>query len=406
MILDFLFRKSSTTRILTPQELDKYLRGLGGSAAGVNVTPERAMLYAAVFACVKVLAESVGQLPLHLYERRGDREKVKAIEHPLHRLLRLAPNSFQTAQEWSEWVVACLALRGNAYCQINRVRGRVFELVPIQPAAVTPKLVGGEVVYSISTSSGPETLPAREVLHLKLFPLDGLSGASPVQYAREAIGLGIATEEHGAGLFSRGASPGGVLESPKTLTKEAVERLRASWADRHGGSANSHRVAVLEDGLQWKAVTMPSKDAQFLETRKYQRSEIAGVFRVPPHMIGDLERATFSNIEHQSLDFVVHGLMPYLTRIEQRIALQLLTEEEQRTYFPKFNVAGLLRGDMQARSEFYTNMVSIGAMSPNEVRELEDLNQRDGGDIWLTPSNMLIDGAAPSPGGKGLSTPG
>lgn len=367
--------------------------GRGAStSAGVNVTTERAMLYATVYACVKVLAESVGQIPLHLYQRSG-REKHRAIDHSLYGILHDAPNEFQTAQEWREFQIASLALRGNGYSQIVRVRNQVAELLPFLPGAVTPKQhrASLEVVYEVTLADGKkETLPAREVLHLKLMSLDGLTGLSPVHQARESIGLGIGAEQYGATLFQNGASPGGVLQFPTPLSDEAYERLKTSWEDRHQGSSNAHKVAILEAGGTWKEIGMPAKDAQFLETRKYQRSEVTGLFRVPPHLIGDLERATFGNIEHQSLDFVTHGLMPYLTRIEQRIAMQLLTPAERREYFARFNVAGLLRGDMAARSAFYKSQFDVGALSPNEIRELEERNPRSdpGGDAYFTPLNL------------------
>lgn len=385
MIFDLLRPRASVT---TSAALAEYLVSGGQSASGKSVTPDSAMRVATVFACVRVLAESVGQLPLHLYERR-DREQRKATEHPLYSVLRIAPNSYQTPQEFLEWLVACLALRGNAYAQIIRVRGRVAELFPLHPAAVTPELRDGEVRYRVQLDGGgAEVMAASDVLHVKLLPLDGLVGASPIRYAREAIGLAMATEEHGSRLFSNGARPGGVLEHPGKLSDAAYRRLKESWEERHQGVSNAHRVAILEEGAKWQSIGMSSEDAQFLETRKYQRSEICGIFRVPPHLIGDLERATFSNIEHQGLDFVVHALMPYLTRIEQRIRIQLLRPEERTRYFAKFNVAGLLRGDMAARASFYSQMLQNGALSPNEIRELEDMNPREGGDVYLTPMNM------------------
>jgi HK97 family phage portal protein len=394
LILDRIFRAGSE-RIVTTADLARYLSGGARSAAGVDVTPERAMMYSAVFSCVRVLAESVGQLPMHLYRRQG-REKVKAEDHPLHTLLHDAPNEHTTAQEFWEWVVACLALRGNAYSQINRVRGTVRELLPFPIGSVRPRWNPDtmELTYEVALADGKrETLPATEVLHHKLFPLDGLCGASPIRYARESIGLGIGAETFGASLFANGAIPGGVLEHPGALSDKAYERLKASWEDRHAGAGNASKVALLEEGTKYAKIGINPEDAQFLETRKFQRSEIAGVFRVPPHMIGDLEHATFSNIEEQELAFVVHGLMPYLVRAEQRGNLQLLSHAERREYFFKFQVNGLLRGDMAARSEFYAKQLANGALSPNEIRELEDMNPREGGDIYLTPANMLINGA-------------
>lgn len=399
MILDFLFQNSGgTTRILTPADLARYLSGGNRSAAGIDVSPDRAMRLAAVFTCVRILAESVGQLPLHLFRQEG-RSKEKALDHPLYGLLHDAPNEYQTAQEWLEWTIACLALYGNAYSHINRGRGRVLELMPFTPGSITPKRdpETGELVYRFTDAGGAvEELPPSEVLHIKLFPTtDTLCGASPIRAAREAAGMAIAAEQHGANLFGNGAQPGGILETDKTLNKEARDNLRTTWDERHRGSENAYRTAVLEDGLKWKTMAMPSVDAQWLESRKFSRSELFGIFRVPPHLGADLERATFSNIEHSSLDFVVHSLMPYLTRIEQRIKLQLLTPAERKMYFAKFNAAALLRGDMAAKAEFYSRQIQNGAISPNEIREHEDQNPREGGDIYLTPANMLIDGKAP-----------
>lgn len=401
MILDRIFRASGGSRILTSEDLARYLWGRARSSAGVDVTPERAMMYSAVFSSVRVLAESVGQLPMHLYQQQG-RLKEKATDHPLYGLMHDSPNEYDTAQEFWEWVVACLALRGNAYSQINRVRGTVRELLPFPVGAVAPKrnVETLEVTYEVTLADGKrETIPSSEVLHHKLFPLDGLCGASPVRYAREAIGLGIGAEKYGASLFANGAMPGGVLESPGTLSETAYERLKVSWEERHAGAENANKVALLEEGAKFTKIGMDAEDAQFLETRKFQRSEIAGIFRVPPHLIGDLENATFSNIEHQGLDFVVHGLMPYLVRAEQRGNLQLLTPKERREgYFLKFNVKGFLRGDMAARSDYYTQQVQNGALSPNEIRELEEMNPRDGGDVFLQPANMVVSGGkTPAP---------
>lgn len=402
MIFDRIFRNHS--RIVTSSDLARAL-GLGSETkAGVQVTPERALMYSVVFACVRVLAESVGQMPLHLL-RRKDRKREPAEGHPLYGLLRDGPNKHQTTQEWLEFMVASMALQGNAYSEILRVgpasRQRIAELIPLRPEDVTPKRNPDlSVTYEVARADGSrEPLPADRVLHIPLFPLDGLRGVNPVHYAREAIGLGIGAEVFGARMFAHNAQPGGVLThpGPKPLSEEAYKRIKESWEERHRGADNAHKVAILEEGMQFLELGFPAKDAQFLETRKYQRSEVAGLFRVPPHLIGDLERATFSNIEHQTLAFITHGLMPYLTRIEKRIALQLLTPAERATHYAKFNVAGLLRGDMAARATYYTQMFNVGAMSPNDIREKEDWDPREGGDVYLVPLNMAEKPEAPAP---------
>ena len=408
MILDRLFRAQGN--VTTSADLARLVARRNASAAGVSVTPERAMGLAVVYSCVRVWAESVGQLPVHLYEQRG-REKAKAESHPLYDILHYAPNKFQTAQEWREWMMVCLGLWGNAYSQIIRTgpskKQRIAELLPLPPGSVTPlyDAAGGEVAYRVTLAGGgSETLPASAVLHNKLLPLGGgVVGMSPIQQAMEAIGIAIRAEEFGAKLFSNGGQPGGVLETPGKLSQPAYERLKSSWEERHQGSENAHRVAILEEGMKWQSVGFPPEAAQFLETRKYQRSELAGMYGVPPHLVGDLDKATFSNIEHQGLEFVVHGLMPHLTRVESRVRFQLLAPEERGRYFAKFNVNGLLRGDMTARSAYYTQLINNGMMSPNEARDREDMNPREGGDVYLTPLNMAVNGKPPDV--PGSSTP-
>jgi HK97 family phage portal protein len=391
MIFD-MFTKSTT--ISTSQQLAEFLGSGVNSAAGVRVTADTAMGYAAVFSCVRVLAESIGQLPLHLYSRDDKGESKKVTGHPLYPLLHDAPNDYQTAQEFREMEVAHLCLRGNFYAFINRVGDRVLELLPFSPDAVKPKLTEEhEAVYEVTFANGAQdVLDAEQVYHSRLFSLDGVAGVSPIRYARDAIGLGIATQKHGSRLFSNGAKPGGVLSTTNVLKDDTHKRIKESWNEAHQGEANAHKVAILEAGLTWTQVGMSAEDSQFLETRKFQRSEIAGMFRVPPHMIGDLQNATFSNIEHQGLEFVQFSLMPYLTRIEQRIKKSLLRPQERATHYPKFNANGLLRGDMKSRSDFYIRLQQTGSLSPNEIRALEDMNPRDGGDIYLTPLNMAIDG--------------
>lgn len=401
MILDRLFRNSGHSRVVTSADLAKMLQGGQQSAAGVNVTAERAMMYATVFSCVRVLAESVGSLPLSLLERKG-RNKEPATDHPLHALLHAAPNGYQTAQEWLEFMVGCLALRGNAYSKISRVgagkRRRVAELLPILPTCVTPKQDGDlRVTYDVSRNGVTETFPAEDILHIKLMPLNGLTGANPVEHARESVGLAIGAETFGAKLFSNNAQPGGVLQHPKSLSEDAFNRLRDSWAERHAGAENAHKPAILEEGMTWTSVGFAAKDAQFLESRKFSRSEICGIWRVPPHMVADLERATFSNIEEQSLSFFSQTLIAYLTRIEQRINFQLLSPEERKTHFAKFNATAVLRGNTAARGEFYTKLFNIGVLSSNDIREKEDMNPREGGDEYLVPLNMVSGSAPPEP---------
>lgn len=366
------------------------------SASGVSVTPENSLAYSAVLACVRVLAEGVAQLPLILYERQ-ERGRRRASEHPLSALLHTSPNTAITSFEWREILMAHLTLWGNAFCEIERNgAGRPLALWPLMPSQMTVyQRPDGERWYEYLLDDGrKQVLRSDQVLHVPGFGYDGLAGKSLIRLARESVGLGVAAQRYGATVFGNGEVPGGVLEHPGTLTDAAFERLKRSWSEQHQGLSNANRLAILEEGMKYNKTGIPPEDAQFLETRKFQRTEIAAVFRVPPHMIGDLERATFSNIEQQSLDFVIYTLGPWLVRIEQRLDMHLLSPAERDRYYAEHLVAGLLRGDIASRYQAYSVGRQWGWMSANDVRELENMNPVDGGDVYLQPMNM-VDAAEP-----------
>jgi len=367
---------------------------LGGnkSTAGVSVNENTALRATAVFACVRVLAETIASLPLFIY-RRIDRGKEKATEHPLYEILHDQPNEEMTSFTFRETLMGHLALWGNAYAEIVRDGGgRVRELWPLRPDKTWPERdkTTKKLRYKLILPDGEGViLPADRVLHIPGLSFDGLVGYSPIKLAREAIGLSLAAEEFGARFFSNGARPGGVLEHPGSLSKEAQERLRQSWNEMHQGLGKQHRIAILEEGLTYKQIGIPPEDAQFLDTRKFQVNEIARIYRVPPHMIGDLEKATYSNIEQQSIDFVVNTIVPWLRRWEQAINSKLLTPSEWKEYFAEFKVDGLLRGDIESRYKAYATARQWGWMSANDVRELENMNPIEGGDVYLIPLNMI-----------------
>lgn len=390
-IRDFFRRKSDGGNIVTSEQLAASLASGYMSDAGAAITPVTAMQIATVFACVRVLAESVGMLPLSI-KRKIDRRTETITETPLARVWKEGPNSYMTAQEYKELITTHLALRGNHYAFISETKGRTFsalELLPLDPGQVKPEISPNyEVIYKVKMADGrTESVPANKIFHVRLFTMDGLNGLSPITQARNAIGLAKVTEQHGSRLFKNAAKPSGGFKTEKPLKKEQVDELKKQLADYSGDDA--FKSMILHSGFDWFQTTMSSDDAQFLETRKFQRSEICGIFRVPPHMIGDLERATFSNIEHQGLDFVRSSLMPYLTRIEHRIDKSLITEPGE---YAKFNANALMRGDMKARAEFYTKQLQNGALSPNEIRDFEDMDPRENGDIYLTPMNMTVSG--------------
>ena len=362
----------------------------GTSSSGKSVNEKTALQTTAVYACVRILAETIALLPLHTY-RYSPSGKEKAMNHPLYYLLHSEPNPEMTSFVFRETLMGHLLLWGNAYAQIIRNgRGAVMALYPLLPnKMMVNRTDRGILYYQYEKDGQTYFLSQQDVLHIPGLGFDGLIGYSPVAMAKNAIGMAIATEEYGAKFFANGASPGGVLEHPGVVKDPA--RIRESWNAVYQGSGNAHRVAVLEEGMKFQSIGIPPEQAQFLETRKFQINEIARIFRIPPHMIGDLEKSSFSNIEQQSLEFVMYTLDPWVVRWEQAMQRALLTEGEKRQYFVKFNVDGLLRGDYQSRMNGYAVGRQNGWLSSNDIRELENLNRissEEGGDLYLINGNM------------------
>ncbi|WP_272575650.1 phage portal protein, partial [Providencia sp. PROV273] len=279
---------------------------------------------------------------------------------------------------------------GNFYAYKVYALGEVVELLPLDPCSVVPKLNSQwEPEYQVTFPNGEsKTLSQAEIWHVRIFTLDGLTGLSPIAYAKQAIGLGLATEEHGARLFGNGAVSSGVLQTDAALSDEAFNRLKADFESNHQGLTNAHKPLILEMGLKWQQISLSAEDAQFLETRKFQLEEICRIFRVPLHLVQNTDRATFNNIENLGIGFINYSLVPYLIRIEQRINIGLVKPSKHGVLYAKFNTGALLRGDMKSRFDAYATGINWGIYSPNECRELEELNPRDGGDIYLTPLNM------------------
>ena len=378
---------------------------MGGSTAGKNVNERSAMQMTAVYACVRILSEAIAGLPLHLYRYSDEGSKEKAVDNPLYFLLHDEPNEEMTSFVFRETLMTHLLLWGNAYAQIIRNgKGSVMALYPLMPNKMeVDRDENGQIIYKYNRSKdeantkeeGTVVLDSTDVLHIPGLGFDGLVGYSPIAMAKNAIGMAIACEEFGSKFFANGASPSGVLEHPGILKDPA--RVRESWNAAYGGSANSHKVAVLEEGMKYTPISISPNEAQFLETRKFQINEIARIFRVPPHMVGDLEKSSFSNIEQQSLEFVKYTLDPWVIRWEQSLSRALLSQDEKRTYFFKFNVDGLLRGDYQSRMNGYAVGRQNGWMSANDIRELENMDripENLGGDMYLVNGNMLPLGKA------------
>lgn len=379
----------------------------GRTNSGKRVNDRTAMQHTVVYACVRVLSEALAQLPLHVYEYT-ENGKERAIKHPLYFLLHDQPNPEMTSFIFRETLMSHLLIYGNAYSQIIRNgRGDVMGLYPLTPDRMkVDRDDKNRLIYRYSRydeanpnlkEQGEIILKAEDVLHIAGLGFDGLVGYSPIAMAKNAIGISLACEEYGSTFFANGASPSGILEHPGVI--KDPEKVRQGWQNAYG-SGNSHKVAVLEEGMKYQPISIPNNEAQFLETRKFQVEEIARLYRVPLHMIDDLDRATFSNIEQQSLEFVKYTLDPWLVRWEQALQKSLLNDGEKGRYFIKFNVEGLLRGDYASRMQGYSIGIQNGFLCPNDIRTLENMNlipEDKGGFTYMvngsmTPLNM--DGAA------------
>lgn len=365
---------------------------LGGSPtkSKVRVNPQTAMRFNTVYACITLLSETIAQLPLVLYRRDGE-GRVVVTDHPVARLIR-NPNPHMTSYFWRETVMGHTLGWGNGYSYILRNgRGQPVRLQLLLPDRTTAELIDGDVVWHTTINNQRIPILAEDLLHFPAFGSDGIRGISPIAAHAETIGAAIAAQQFGASFFGNGAKLGGVLSHPKTLSPEAKLRLKQAWdALKGGGYAGT---AVLEEDLKYETIGIPPDDAQFIETRKFSRSEIASIYKIPPHMVGDLEKATFSNITEQSIQYLRYTMMPWIVKLEQELDRKLLTEEEQGEYFLKFTVQGLLRGTQDERYKSYQTGIQSGFLNRNEVRRWEELNPVDGLDEFLEPMNMAEAGS-------------
>ena len=398
-ILELIGLKRARDKPTNSYEGSDFSYLFGRTTSGKNVNEMTALQTTAVYACVRILAEAIASLPIHVY-KHTDEGKEQDVNHQLYYLLHDEPNPDMTSFVFRETLMSHLLIWGNAYAQIIRDgRGQVLALYPLLPDRVSVKRDDkGELyyVYQRSEEDNPNfkdkgniILKKSEVLHVPGLGFDGLIGYSPIAMAKNAVGMTLATEEYGASFFANGANPGGVLEHPGILKDPG--KVRESWNQVYQGTNNSHKVAVLEEGMSYKTIGIPPNEAQFLETRKFQINEIARLYRIPPHMVGDLEKSSFSNIEQQSLEFVKYTLDPWVVRFEQAFQKALLLPDEKKTYFIKFNVDGLLRGDYQSRMNGYAIGRQNGWLSTNDIRRLEDMNplsKEEGGDLYLVNGNM------------------
>lgn len=370
------------------------------SLTGIDVNEDNALTYAAVWACVKVISEDLASLPLHIYRRDGS-SKERASDHPLYYLLHDAPNPEMTKMQFVEALQGHLLTFGNAYAEIVRnLRGEILGLWPLNPARMTVTRPEKEIVYEYREETGKKVIFSRDdILHVAGLGFNGLIGYSPVGYMRETIACGMAAQEWQATNYKEGGAlqlvfvhPGGSVANTAAPNAEGRNRIREELRKEYGGR-RGHRIGATFEGMKPEKLSMTMEDAQFLESRKFTRSEISGMFRVPAHKIGDLERATFSNIEQQALEYVTDAIRPWCTRWEQAINQRLLNGSGR--FFAEHNMEGLLRGDIASRYSAYAVGRNWGWLSVNDIRERENMNPVEGGDVRLQPLNMTELGSMP-----------
>jgi HK97 family phage portal protein len=387
--------KSETSGVAKPESW--LVSALGGSAtnSGIRVGPGNALMSVPVWACVSLISESIAQLPLFLMHKLPNGNRQFATDHELYPLLKDAPNDFQTSFEFREMLQGHMLLRGNAYAYVLRDNNaRIISLIPLHPDRVSlRRSANRQIFYEVSDEHIRGTFPRWQIFHLRGMSSDGYCGLSPISACREAVGLSLVTQEHGARLFSNGTILSGVLEYPEALNGEIIGRIRDQWNSTYGGVRNSNKVAILEKGMKWQSLGMTNEDAQFLATRAFQNNEIYRMFRVPPHMVGDQDKVTSwgSGIEQLSIGFVQFTLQPHITRWEQAISQVLLLPNERPKYYVKFELKGLLRGDMASRSKALATMRQNGVINADEWREIEDMDAIGGvdGESYLVNGAMV-----------------
>ena len=361
--------------------LDKFLDR--PTSSGINVNDNVALGIPAVYACIRVLAESIASLPLIVYERLPNGDKQRALDFSLYRILHDQPNPLMTALEIKELIVGHLCLRGNSYNLIERDYGEVTALWPLHPDKVQVEVEGRELIYTYQDEHGPEKkFPMADVLHIRGLSSDGIVGYSPLSLLKDTFGHSKAISDYSANYFKNDASPGGILSTPNSLGAQAVSNLRESWEHGYKGQGNKHRVAVLDSDLKWQSVGVSPENSQMIESQKFSVVEIARVFRVPLNLVMDYERSTYSNVQEQNRSFLIHTLVPWMERIEQAIQKSLLTEGERGKYFVEHLTQNFLKADTKERFEAYKIAKEAGFMSINEIRQLENMNSVEGGDTY------------------------
>lgn len=377
--------------ITTPEQLEAVMRGVM-SGSGRSVTPDTAMQVSAVWACIRIISGTVANLPLNVYRRMGEKGREVARDLPLHTLLRRRPNRWQTPSQFKRMMQAHVLLRGNAYAMKVVSRGRVIELVPLHPDRVKVKQNDDWSLSFVYTrrDGGQVTLSQNEVMHVVGLTLDGVVGVSPITYAREAIGLSLAMESHGASTFKNGARPSHVLQSDNIIGADGRKNLQESLEDYRAGGESEGKALILEEGIKFEQISLTAQDVQFIESRKFSRTDIFMIYGIPPHMAGDTEKSTSygTGIEQQTIGYTTFTAEDHLTTWEETVNRDLINDNQPEIY-AKFNRAALIRGDFKTRTEGYSKALQWGWLNPDEVRAMEDKNPRaDGrGGEYYDPPN-------------------
>jgi HK97 family phage portal protein len=374
------------TNVFIPPKTQKRDLSLNTIFPDANVfDTDKALTLTAVWCAIRLLAESVSSLPISVYTKQANGDKLEDTKSPIYNLVKFKPNYYQNKITFFEFIMLSICTEGNSYVQIVRNNsGTPVQLICLDPSNVTVVVNNNEVFYQIDGG----VLDSSDILHFKTITDDGVTGLSPIDQCAKALNWGVSLEEFGSTFFSNGAKPSSILQTDRALSDTALQRLKTSFNNNYGKLKNSNSTIVLEEGLTFKPISISPEQAQFLSSRQFSIEEVARIFNVPPHMLKDLSKSSFNNIEMQSQEFVTYTLMPYITRIEQEMNLKLFRTNELGKTFVEFNVNGLLRGDVKSRTEAYKTAITNGYMSINEVRQKENMNSIEGGDKHFMQMNM------------------
>ena len=375
------------TNVFIPPKTQKRDLSLNTIFPDANVfDTDKALTLTAVWCAIRLLAESVSSLPVSVYSKQANGDKLEDSKSPIYNLVKFKPNYYQNKITFFEFIMLSICTEGNSYVQIVRNNsGTPVQLICLSPSDVTVVINDNELFYQVD---GGSVLDSSDVLHFKTITDDGVTGLSPIDQCAKALNWGVSLEEFGSTFFSNGAKPSSILQTDRALSDTALQRLKTSFNNNYGKLKNSNSTIVLEEGLTFKPISISPEQAQFLSSRQFSIEEVARIFNVPPHMLKDLSKSSFNNIEMQSQEFVTYTLMPYITRIEQEMNLKLFRTNELGKTFIEFNVNGLLRGDVKSRTEAYKTAITNGYMSINEVRQKENMNSIEGGDKHFMQMNM------------------